>query len=196
MPRVTRPAFTLVFDLDDTAAQYREAFQSRLRRWGHHAGWAPPAADYDFTAAGWFTTRDEYLTHHRRAVREGMFADMDPMPGFLDAAHELADDGVRLAIATHRHLTGDPAWARLTTLAWLTLIGAPVDKVYFRSAKHTVPGDLYVDDAPHVIADLDAHGRDRLVFDRPFNRHIAGGRVASWEDVVDQVRVRREAAAA
>lgn len=54
---------------------------------------------------------------------------------------------------------------------------------------------IYVDDAPHVVADVTNAGRPALLFDRPWNQGVKETelitRVSNWTEVIEQIKKKR-----
>jgi 5'-nucleotidase len=118
-----------------------------------------------------------------------MFRTMTPMPGVSDALWELSDLGVWIRIITHRLCVN---WAHETTAAdtaaWLDEQRIPYRDLCFIGAKPDVGADLYVEDSPTNVTALRAAGRQTIVFDQLYNRHLAGPRAHDWRQVVGYVR--------
>lgn len=186
---------TIVWDIDGTLGRYYPGFQVALRRRGHPAGNYPPPNDYNFAKAGWFATTEEFLSFHAQAVADGLFLDMEPEATAVSAVRALADRGVRQVIATHRLIAGLDHIVRDTTLAWLdATFDVTFDEIHFTADKWSASGDLYVDDAPAVIASLDERGLNRLVMDAAnYNQHLPGPRVYTCNDVIAHVDVLLDA---
>lgn len=187
--RMNSAPFTVIWDIDNTLGQYNEALQSALRRVGHPAGWFEPPTNYNFAKAGWFETIEDFLGHHRQFVEDGLFLDMLPAPGAVEVVSALAERGVRQEVATHRLIGGIEHIVRDTTIAWLeNTFPVDFDCVHFTADKWSVPGDLYIDDAPAVIESLDARNLPRMVMDAPrYNQHLPGLRAMTCADVLTHV---------
>ena len=73
------------------------------------------------------------------------------------------------------------------TVAWLDEAGIPYRDLCFLGNKPEVEADLYVDDAPHNVAQLRAAGNDVIVFDHPYNADLDGPRARTWDEVEELV---------
>ncbi len=118
--------------------------------------------------------------------RPSIFRHMVPFPGAIETLRALAAEGHRLHIVTAK-----PPWAVPDTLRWLADHDLPLAAVHFEEEKHTVPCDIYLDDAPHVLDALAAHRLPnslvcRMI--RPWNRPIDGvADVTDWQGFHDAV---------
>ena len=111
-----------------------------------------------------------------------------------DALWALSDAEVHIRIVTHRFLThGDQDRAAGDTIAWLQSrradgrVRIPHRDLCFLGAKADASADMHLDDAPHQVEALRASGQNVLVFDQPYNRHLAGPRATGWEEVAERV---------
>jgi 5'-nucleotidase len=133
----------------------------------------------------WGLDRAEFDRLHRTAVLDHrMFANMPMVEGCADALWRLSDAGVWIRIITHR-LFGN--WghqvAVADTVAWLDSRGIPYRDLCFLGSKPQVEAHAYVDDGPHNVEALRATGNEVIVFDQPYNRHLAGPRATTWIEV-------------
>ena len=176
-------------DLDGVCADYENAFRDAVaQRLDRDPRDLPPQTVLDqFTE--WGLDPDTFATVHREAVVEDrMFRRMAPMPGVSEALWELSDAGVWIRIITHRLCVN---WAHETTAAdtaaWLDEHHIPYRDLCFIGAKPDVGADIYVEDSPDNVLALRATGRETIVFDQPYNRHLPGPRVGTWPEVVAHV---------
>lgn len=82
-------------------------------------------------------------------------------------------------------ITTKPDWAVHDTFAWLADHRIPTTEVHITEDKARVECDVYLDDAPHVLADLAANRPSSLVcrFVRPWNNPVPGTvDVATWHE--------------
>jgi 5'(3')-deoxyribonucleotidase len=103
------------------------------------------------------------------------------------ALERLREDGVRLVAVTAH---SEP-YARRKTLDWIIEHGFPFDGIEFTGGgvpKSIVTCDINVDDSPAVIEELQAMGRQVLIWDAPYNRHLAGPRVSGWMEILTIMR--------
>lgn len=113
--------------------------------------------------------------------RASIFRHLEPFPGALATMTALAEEGHEIVV-----LTAKPDWAIPDTLSWLGEHGVPTHEIHVRYDKHAIDCDLYLDDAPAVLADLRRFRPDRLVcrMIQPWNRPVEGAiDVERWSDV-------------
>jgi len=173
----------LVLDLDNTTFNYNAALAEYVLR---TEGRIVPAQvpHYSYTDSGWFEDTDHFLRTHHRAVRDGLFIGMRPYPDAIKTLRDLHQAGWCIKVATHRLIGGvEDALVRATTLEGLTRVGMPFEELHFVEHKHTVNGDIWVDDKPRVLADLDALGLPRLAYRHQYNAHLPDPGVSSWREL-------------
>lgn len=181
--------FTLGLDLDGVTADYESEMRSFSAGFTDRpASSFPPPVTWDMVTSGWFPTQQAFLDTHAAAVTDGFFARMQALPGASTGLHQLSDAGVRIRVITHR-LLQPGAHRRVVsdTVQFLDEQDIPYSDLCFVKDKTTVGCDLLVDDAPHnILAARDA-GVPTVVFDQPYNRHLAGPRATNWVDLTAQV---------
>lgn len=187
--------FVLAVDLDGVCADYLNSLRPYMAALGRKDAFDLPEPDsWDLVAAGWFDTPDDYVRTHRYAVERALFRTMGELPGMSDALWQLSDAEVHIRIVTHRFLAhGDQDRAAGDTIAWLqakredSRVRVPHRDLCFLGAKADASADLHLDDAPYQVESLRESGQDVLVFDQPYNRHLAGSRAQGWGEVVEKV---------
>jgi 5'-nucleotidase len=177
----------LVFgvDLDGVCADYESALRASVaRQRGVEAASLPPQ-ETSGSFAEWGLDLEAFREAHRRAVVEDrIFRTMLPYPDVAEVLWRLSDAGVWIRIITHRLLfNGIHEVSAADTAGWLDLHGIPYRDLCFIGDKPTVGADLYVDDSAHNILALRAAGREAIVFDQRYNRHLPGPRVTSWQEL-------------
>ena len=109
----------------------------------------------------------------------------------MDAGHRfcgryplrLSDAGVWIRIITHRlYVNWSHATAISDTVEWLDRVRIPYRDICFMGDKPEVGADLYIDDGPHNIEALRDTGNRVIIFDTPYNRHVAGTRARTWKE--------------
>lgn len=186
--------FVLGVDLDGVCADYAGSFRSHVARTlGLDENSMGPQTHWKIEECGWgVRDREHFVALHKAAVEEGrMFANMPEIPGASDALWHLSDLGVYIRIITHRLVLN---WGHETavsdTVSWLQQSRGdgrpriPYRDVCFCAKKADVGADLYVDDAPHNIANLRKLRNEAVCFDALYNRDVPGLRAHNWEDVV------------
>jgi 5'-nucleotidase len=186
----TAAPIVLGVDLDGVCADYEGAFRASVaRQLDRDPATLPPQTIMD-AYSQWGLSFEEFEEAHRRAVVEDrMFRHMEPLDGVSEALWELSDAGVWIRIITHRLIFN---WAHeisaADTAAWLDAHQIPYRDLCFIGDKPNVGADLYVDDSPGNIVSLREAGKAAIVFDQPYNRHLAGPRATRWSEVLDHVR--------
>ncbi|KGM14436.1 5' nucleotidase, NT5C type [Cellulomonas bogoriensis] len=180
----------LGLDLDGVCADYTGGLRAFcMERTGLPASRFPEPRHYDLTRSGWpFSTTQQYLETHRAAVEAGLFRALRPVPGVVECLNELSAAQVHIRIVSHRlFLSGLHEQVVADTAAWLEQWGIPYMSLCFTGLKDSVDATLHVDDAPHMVESFRAVGGRVLVFDQPYNEHLAGPRLTSWIGATDEV---------
>ena len=184
--------FVLGVDLDGVCADYTSAFAEVVAEAkGCRVDELAPDRSWDFAEWGVEELGGFELLHRTAVMDRRMFRTMPAFPGCAEALWRLSDAGVWIRIITHRLVVH---WghqiAVADTVAWLDEHGIPYRDLCFLGRKPEVEADCYVDDAPHNVVSLRAHGNHTLVFDAPYNRDIPGPRVHDWAEVQEAVLAR------
>ncbi|MEM8620032.1 MAG: hypothetical protein AAGF73_09945 [Actinomycetota bacterium] len=181
---MTGTSFTLGVDLDGVVADHTRRFRDIL---AEIRGIDPETLtlerSWDF--GEWGLGPDEYAELHRVAVMEyDMFRTMEVIDGAADALWRLSDAGVWIRIITHRlYVNWGHEKAVADTAAWLDANRIPYRDLCFLGAKPEAEANAYIDDAPHNVEQLRAHGNVTIVFDQPYNRSLPGPRASTWVEV-------------
>lgn len=205
---VTDRTFVLGLDLDGVVADYGPAFRAFV---GAELGIDPATMSvqdaWDLVRPDWGIRDLAHLTElQTRAVNEArIFRTMGALPGAAEALWRLSDAGVWIRIVTHRIAYKRSFHAATSdTVDWLEYgpPGAaapsgrssfiPYRDLCFIADKPQVGADLYIDDAPHNVEALRAAGAAVVVFDQPYNRHLAGPRAHDWAEAEALVRAARD----
>ena len=181
-------SFILGVDLDGVCADYTAG----LRRiaadvLGVAESQLPLERSWDFRE--WGLTPAAYEEIHRLAVTEHhLLRELPVIDGAADTLWRLSDAGVWIRIITHRlYVNWGHAIAVSDTVTWLDEARIPYRDICFLGAKPEVEADLYIDDGPHNVEGLLASGNEVIVFDQPYNRHVAGVRATTWLEIEDLV---------
>lgn len=179
---------TLVYDLDNTYFQYDRALDGHL--WRTERRKLPKVLpQYSYVESGAFATYEHFLETHFAFVEAGGFATMEPFPGATAELRRLRDEGWTLKVATHRLLGGvSDDLVRETTIAGLDRVGTPYDELHFVGEKHTVSGDVWADDKPDVLVELDRRGLARVAYAHAYNVALPGPHATSWKQMGVLVR--------
>ena len=186
---MTGTTFVFGVDLDGVCGDYTAAFARVVaERKGCAVEDLPAERSWDFSEWG-LEGLGGFEHLHRAAVLEHrMFRDMPVMAGCAESLWRLSDAGVWIRIITHRLVVH---WghqiAVADTVAWLDANNIPYRDLCFLGRKPEVEADLYIDDAPHNVEALRAHGNEVLLFDQPYNAGVAGPRVHTWAEAEEAV---------
>ena len=182
------PEFVLAVDLDGVCAQHTEAFRrvvARERKVSEDT--LPLLRSWSFSE--WGFGEGDFEEMHRLAVLEyRMFRDIEPMEGCSEALWRLSDAGVWIRIVTHRLYT---SWGhRVTvndTVEWLDRQRIPYRDICFLADKSVINADAHIEDAPHNIEAIRAAGDHVIVYDQPYNTHLAAPRAHNWTEVEEMI---------
>jgi len=192
--------FVLGVDLDGVCADYTKAFRTyAAKALGKPETSMGEQTSWRIEECGWgVRDRQHFLQLHRDAVvEERMFAQMPEIEGASDALWRLSDMGVYIRIITHRLVFN---WEHDITVSdtvqWMQQKRAdgrpriPYRDVCFCAKKGDVGADLYIDDAPHNIANLRKERNEAVCFDAPYNQEVPGLRVRNWGEIIKIVEDR------
>jgi len=176
--------FAVAVDLDDVCGDRLGIISSMLRAEGHAIRHHHPA-DWSLREWGVRDQADYDRLHYAAFVDGRGYRSMTILPGAVDGLMTLHQQGFLIRVVTGRLWNSQVVGQALgDTGCWLADNALPVDDVAFVSDKTAVKADLYIEDAPHFIADLQDAGRQVIVMDTRYNRHLPGTRAASWHDVL------------
>lgn len=193
----TADGLVIGLDLDGVCADYITAMRGVVAdRAGLDPAELAPASSWGFTE--WGLNAEGFQAAHREAVNvRRVFKTLAPIEAAVETVNSLHDAGDRIRVVTNRLC--DFVDARIVvadTVEWLQAQGLKHDELCFVADKSTVTADIYIDDAPHVLARLAAAGRTALVFDQAYNRASPGIRVRDWREARAAIDALRVAAAA
>jgi 5'(3')-deoxyribonucleotidase len=189
--------FVFGVDLDGVCADFTLAFRAvTAEELGVAEASLPLERSWDFHE--WGFGPGDYERIHRVAVLERrILRDLPVVDGASDALWRLSDAGVWIRIITHRlYVNWGHATSVSDTVTWLDRARIPYRDICFLGAKPEVEADAYIDDAPHNVEALRAHGNDVIVFDQPYNQGVAGPRAHTWtevEELVEAIAAHRSA---
>jgi len=184
--------FVLAVDLDGVCADHAEGFRRVVAaERGLDAEALVPQETWNFHEWG-LTDRDFDELHRRAVLVHRMFRDMPVIEGASEALWRLSDAGVWIRIVTHRlYANWGHAVAVADTVEWLDAAAIPYRDLCFLGRKPAVEADLYVEDAPHNVAELREEGNAVVIFDQPYNQGLDGPRARSWVEVETLVAAMR-----
>lgn len=116
----------------------------------------------------------------------GLFRYGNIIRGAVDGLVRLKEMGHELEVVTQR-----PASAVQDTMSFIARLPDVFSGVHLMNSrpKSQVGLDLYIDDSPHVVADLREHRLNYIVFDQPWNQQAPGLRIYGWPGVVGAVKL-------
>lgn len=177
-------------DLDGVCADYTGGIRAVVaERRGVDPSTLPEPEVYSLHRAGWgFDTVDGFLEHHKAAVAQGLYRDLEPIPGAPEAMRKIAAAGAHIRVVTHRLIFGG-SHARVVsdTAAWLDRMHIPYMSLCFTGLKDSVGAHVYIDDAPDNVDSLREMNIPTFVYDQPYNQDVAGPRITDWETGAEQV---------
>jgi beta-phosphoglucomutase-like phosphatase (HAD superfamily) len=141
--------------------------------------------DVSYGLVEWGVKPDKYESLHRFAVLQRSLFETSPMiPGARKYLRRLSDEGARIRIITHRLFMFYFHKAAVSqTVDWLDHHGIPYVDLCFMKEKEQVGADIYVEDSPANVEALRQQGNHVVCFGNSTNRHVAGPRAGSWEEV-------------
>jgi 5'(3')-deoxyribonucleotidase len=184
----------LGLDLDGVCADFYGHFRHVVAEWkGVSVDELPETVSWGLPE--WGVRRDEkydeYRRIHRWAVTQReLFKNIPPIKGAAQALQRLSVDGAHIRIITHRLI---PSYfhrvAVSQTVEWLDNYGFPYHDLCFMGEKALVDADIYVEDGPDNIRQLQGKGRKVIVFSNSTNKDVeAEYRVDNWEEAEDLIR--------
>lgn len=117
-----------------------------------------------------FRDMDEFWRWARDHDGHTLFRHLETYPGAVQALDRLAQRHDIVIVTTK------PDWAIHDTFAWIAQHRIPTREVHISDLKWDVLCDVYLDDAPHILAELVEHRPEATVcrFVRPWNRAVPG----------------------
>ena len=188
-----RAPLAVGIDIDGVLADYTGALRTVAPSLGIELDGSVPPKHWSMQEEGWFSNRDDWKLCHAAALRE--CDTFDPIGGFpyiAEQTHRLRSAGHTVVILTAREAppwqdSYDDAWVFKGTWEWLDLHSIGYDELRFDGTKTGHQLDALLDDAPHNITEYQDAGERVVIFDQPYNRHLAGERVGSLSEFVDLV---------
>lgn len=181
--------FVFGVDLDGVCGDYTKAFRSIVAsELGRNEDALPLERSWDFREWNLEPAGGFERLHAMAVAEHRMFATMEPIDGAADTLWRLSDAGIWIRVITHRlYVNWGHAAAVADTVSWLDDNRIPYRDICFLGNKPDVGADVYVDDAPHNIAELRRAGHTAIVFDQPYNQGIPGLRAHDWSEVEELV---------
>jgi 5'(3')-deoxyribonucleotidase len=184
--------FVFGVDLDGVCADFYGRMREVMAEWrGVDIDTLTPEVKYGLPE--WGLLPNEYERLHRFAVtQQNLFLSAAPIKGAAQSIRRLGTEGVRIRIITHR------LWIRhfhkmavAQTVEWLDKHGIPYWDLCFMRDKALVDADVYIEDAPDNIRELESRGREVIAFTNSTNRDTpAAVRAEDWQMAEHLVRDR------
>ncbi len=185
-------SFVLGVDLDGVCADFYGGLRPLAAEWlGVQIEGLTEEVTCGLSEWGIDSAPGGYEAFHRFAVgQRGLFRRLTPLPGVGPALRRLTyEDNVRIRVISRRLCTKYlHQTAVQQTVEWLDTHDIPYWDLCFIRDKAAVAADLYLEDSPESIAELNAVGRRVIVFTNATNCSIAGPRANSWAEVEQLVR--------
>lgn len=170
----------ILVDMDGTIADWGKQYDADLNAFGWQAADIPRTKDQK----AFNLKQDRSITECRiiDAVmnRPGFYAELEPIPGAIDALKRLVADGHEVSIAS------SPWWPNPTCVQdkhdWLVKHLGPewADRLVITKDKTLVDGDILIDDKPEITGKIEPRW-EHILFDQPYNSHVINGhRMYSW----------------
>lgn len=171
-------------DLDDVCADRLGVIAALLASEGRPTDGRQPSR-WDLSDWGVRDKGDYDRLHYQAFVDRPGYRDMRPISGAITGLRDLHQKGYLIRIVTGRLWTPAIVHRVLAdTGAWLEMHGVPADEVAFVTEKEAIDADIYVEDGPHFVTNLQASGKNVIIFSQPYNEECRGLRAHSWGDVI------------
>lgn len=177
----------VALDLDNVVVDFHTRWTTMYRTWFGQD--ATHQDEWDGIVTGThFEDEAEFFTWFDRTYGWDDLPWIEGAPGGID---NLLSSGHAIVFVTARHTHE----ARMATTRWLRESPWPDIPLRFSNSKFEVPAGLWIDDSPQVIEGLERAGKDVIVFDQPWNRHLEDFvRADSWAEVLEWVELTEMAA--
>ena len=171
---------TILFDQDGVLADYTRAHLNAI------AQEFPELPRYHSDDVPHFNTEEIFpAEYHARiealALRPGFFANLEPIPGAIEAMRGLLSAGYDVRICTAPKKIFDNCVAE--KFAWVKKhLGQEfVERIVLTRDKTLVHGDILVDDKP-IITGVCTPSWEHIFYDQPYNRHITTKKRLTWKN--------------
>jgi 5'(3')-deoxyribonucleotidase len=170
-------------DLDEVVFRYCDGLRQRIEA----AGSTVPEGDpqfYSMTKSGWFDTDEDFFSFHGKCVDEGLYSQLELIPGARETLWELSDAGYKINIITSRFvLPGQHAKVCTQTVQALDTNDIPYSNISFLDDKVLMRADAFIDDSPKNIEGLLDHGQYVLRMKMRYNVDCGGEPVENWTQI-------------
>lgn len=175
------PYMIILIDQDGVLADFENAFISVWRQ--RHPDIAPVA----FEDRKSFHLLEDYPPElHARAqaiyTASGFIRDLPPVPGAVEAFREMLALGMDLRICTAPLHQYENCVAEKFQWVERHLGRAATERIVMTRDKTLVRGDILIDDKPHIEGAVARPSWRHVVYDAPYNRHVADRPRMVWSD--------------
>lgn len=126
---------------------------------------------------------DWHQTLEEMICEEGFFLNMEPIPGAIEAVHEMVASGLEVLICTSPHPKS--LFCINEKLLWIKkYLGEDfVDRTIITADKTIVYGDILIDDKPEIVGKNSEPKWKHVLFEAPYNKHISSPyRMNNWSE--------------
>lgn len=136
---------------------------------------------WDFMSEQWGVDQATFWrVWYEDVNRGGGWSRMPPVPGSIEGLHDLKSAGHSIHIVTSRK------GGEMNTARWIQTHDIPYDTLHIGRDKTRVNIDILVDDWEKNWLEVTAAGSRCLIWDQPWNAHVAEAeRVHSWSEVLE-----------
>jgi len=152
-----------------------------------HAGYFEPERVDTSNQVAWSMaehygiTEEEFDYYFEEGVEAGyIFCQGDPLPGSLETINKLFWAGHSIHFLTARTIGTKFAH---NTLDWLHQHGFMYDSITFSYDKTIMDLDIVIDDHERNYKRITAAGKNAVLLDQPWNRHVKDAERTSWEEM-------------
>lgn len=161
-------------DVDGVLADYMAGVADIGRMLGHAMERAIHGpTTYGLVEPGWFPSMEAANAAMTAMLDHGVIGRLELLDTTAAAAvGQLRRAGHQVVVVTARDRR-----CETQTRDWLRRHRIDADEVLFERRKALTNCHVYIDDAPHNIAELRESGAGAVVYDAPYNRDVSGPRV-------------------
>ena len=177
---------TVCIDLDDTCVHYNRAFFSLLEKDNIISPNRQPQTSYYYNNNGWETSVDDIGAFVAEYAQKGIYSQLAIYNECQETIKWLKQEGWRIVILTSRLFKKPYSRIVQDTCYNLDAHGIEYDDIILLGSganKSDIIADLYIDDSPVVLKDLQEHNRNYVIFDQPYNKDIKGNRIKKWSEL-------------
>lgn len=173
------PKAHLLIDLDDTVADWGRNYDGHMAALFPHIPFQKHESRTEFDMFSEHTTPEGIAAVKHVMDLPAFYEDLEPLPGAVDALHEMVDDGYDVALCSAPWLTS--ATCASDKYAWAEeVLGAGWGaRTILTRDKTRVVGDLLIDDKPNIRGALPPTWR-QVFFTQPHNAALPGPRIDDW----------------